>query len=232
MKHPVASYAMRLKGEGDMVYSGDCNSSGALADFALGCGQMLCDIGTPRRLWTPDSPHRHAAQAAQAARSAGASLIMTHFMPGMAQAAATYYIMSLILFVIMRFVCTAMMKYVKAYKLLIGLALLAVMCCLGAMFGKGSFGVYCLMGISGCMSLMFPTIYGFGLTGLGNDTKIGGSFMVMAIAGAAVLTQIQGIVSDQTGSIMAAYVVPAIAFAVIAYYGFFIARKQESGDCM
>ena len=148
------------------------------------------------------------------------------------QAAATYYIMSLILFVTMRFVCTAMMKYVKAYKLLIGLALLAVMCCLGAMFGKGSFGVYCLMGISGCMSLMFPTIYGFGLTGLGNDTKIGGSFMVMAIAGAAVLTQIQGIVSDQTGSIMAAYVVPAVAFAVIAYYGFFIARKQESGDCM
>ena len=65
-----------------------------------------------------------------------------------------------------------------------------------------------------------------------NDIKIGGSFMVMAIAGAAVLTQIQGIVSDQTGSIMAAYVVPAIAFAVIAYYGFFIARKQESGDCM
>ena len=64
------------------------------------------------------------------------------------QAAATYYIMSLILFVIMRFVCTAMMKYVKAYKLLIGLALLAVMCCLGAMFGKGSFGVYCLMSFS------------------------------------------------------------------------------------
>ena len=54
---------------------------------------------------------------------------------------------------------------------------------------------------------MFPTIYGFGLTGLGDDTKIGGSFMVMAIAGAAVLTQIQGIVSDQTGSIMAAYAV-------------------------
>ena len=87
--------------------------------------------------------------------------------------------------------------------------------------------MYCLVAVSACMSLMFPTIYGFGLTGLGNDTKIGGSFMVMAIAGAAVLTQIQGIVSDQTGSIMAAYVVPGIAFAVIAYYGFFIARKQE-----
>ena len=67
----------------------------------------------------------------------------------------------------------------------------------------------------------------FGLTGLGEDTKIGGSGMVMAIAGAALLTQIQGIVSDQTGSIMAAYIVPAVAFAVIAYYGYFIARKQE-----
>lgn len=79
----------------------------------------------------------------------------------------------------------------------------------------------------GCMSLMFPTIYGFGLTGLGEDTKIGGSFMVMAIAGAAVLTQIQGIVSDHSGSIMTAYIVPAVAFAVVAYYGYFIARKQE-----
>jgi FHS family L-fucose permease-like MFS transporter len=142
------------------------------------------------------------------------------------QAAATYYIMSLILFVTMRFLCTGMMKYVKDYKLLIGLAILAVLCCLGAMLGKGSFGVYCLMGISGCMSLMFPTIYGFGLAGLGEDTKIGGSGMVMAIAGAALLTQIQGIVSDRTGSIMTAYIVPAIAFAVVAYYGYFIARKQ------
>ena len=143
------------------------------------------------------------------------------------QAAATYYIMSLVLFVIMRFVCTGLMKYIKAYKLLFTLAVVGVACCLGAMFGKGNFGVYCLMCISGCMSLMFPTIYGFGLSGLGNDTKIGGSGMVMAIAGAAVLTQIQGIVSDQTGSITTAYIVPAIAFAVVAYYGYFIARKQE-----
>ena len=110
---------------------------------------------------------------------------------------------------------------------MIGLALLGCNVLFGCHVRKGSFGVYCLMGISGCMSLMFPTIYGFGLTGLGDDTKIGGSFMVMAIAGAAVLTQIQGIVSDQTGSIMAAYVVPAVAFAVIAYYGFFIARKTR-----
>ena len=78
------------------------------------------------------------------------------------------------------------------------------------------------------MSLMFPTIYGYGLKDLGDDTKIAGSGMVMAIAGAAILTQIQGIISDGTGSIMTAYIVPAFAFSVIAFYSFFIARKQEN----
>lgn len=143
------------------------------------------------------------------------------------QAGATYYIMSLILFVTMRFACTGLMKYFKASRMLTTLALLAVASCLGAMFGEGRFGVYCLMLISGCMSLMFPTIYGIGLKGLGEDTKIGGAGMVMAIAGAALLTQIQGIVSDQAGSIVIAYVVPAVAFAVIACYGIFIASVTE-----
>ena len=143
------------------------------------------------------------------------------------QAGATYYIMSLILFVIMRFVCTWLMRWFRGSHILTAMAVLAVALCVGTMFGKGALGVYCLMGVSGCMSLMFPTIYGFGLYGLGEDTKIGGSGMVMAIAGAAVLTQIQGIVSDQVGSIMVAYVVPAVAFSVIAVYAIFVAPKIE-----
>jgi len=156
------------------------------------------------------------------------TLGITAFIPNTSeQAAATYYIMSLFLFVIMRFVCTWLMKYIKAYKILLVMSLLAVCFSLGAIFGHGRFGVYSLICVSGCLSLMFPTIYGYGLKGLGNDTKIGGSGMVMSIAGAAVLTQIQGIISDHTGSIMAAFIVPAIAFTIIACYSFFIARKQE-----
>lgn len=143
------------------------------------------------------------------------------------QAGATYYIMSLILFVTMRFVCTFLMRWFKGSRILTTMAVLAVVFCFGAIFGKGAFGVYCLMAISGCMSLMFPTIYGFGLYGLGEDTKIGGSGMVMAIAGAAVLTQVQGIVSDQAGSIMVAYIVPAVAFSIIAAYALFVAPKVE-----
>lgn len=143
------------------------------------------------------------------------------------QASATYYIMSLILFVLSRFLCTWLMKWFKPRKMLATVAALGVLCCLGTVFGKGFFGVYCLMGISGCLSLMFPTIYGFGIKGLGEDTKLGGSGMVMAIAGASVLTQIEGILSDQSGSIANAYIVPAVAFAVILYYAAVFCKKQE-----
>jgi FHS family L-fucose permease-like MFS transporter len=144
------------------------------------------------------------------------------------QAGATYYILSLVLFVLGRFICTGLMRFFKPRHLLTALALLAVVCSFVTIYADGWMGVYTLMGISGCMSLMFPTIYGLGMKGLGKDTKIGGAGMVMAIAGAAVLTQIQGIVSDQSGSIKLAYWVPAIAFAIIAYYSAFVARKYSN----
>lgn len=143
------------------------------------------------------------------------------------QAAATYYIISLIFFVMARFICTALMKYFKPGNILSVLAICAVICSLIAIYAEGRFGVYGLMGISGCMSLMFPTIYSTGISGLGDDTKIGGAGMVMAIAGAAVLTQLQGIVSDQSGSIVFAYWIPAIAFIIVAYYGLVVCRKQK-----
>lgn len=148
------------------------------------------------------------------------------------QAGATYYIMSLCLFVIGRFVCTALMKFIKPRHLLTGLAIIAVTCSIIAIYGKGFIGVYSLMAISGCMSLMFPTIYGLGIAGLGEDTKLGGSGMIMAIAGAAFLTQIQGIVSDQSGSIVYSYWIPAVAFMIIGFYAAVIAKKHELKEPM
>jgi len=150
------------------------------------------------------------------------------FLPRTAeQAGATYYILSLVLFVLGRFICTGLMRYIKPRNLLTILAILAVVCSLITIYAEGWIGIYGLMGISGCMSLMFPTIYGLGMRGLGNDTKIGGAGMIMAIAGAAVLTQIQGIVSDESGSIKSAYWVPAIAFLVITYYSAIVSRKKN-----
>ncbi|MBN1910668.1 MAG: L-fucose:H+ symporter permease [Pirellulales bacterium] len=143
------------------------------------------------------------------------------------QVGNTYYLLALIMFVIMRFGCTGLMKFFKPRDLLTALSAIAVALCLITVYSKGFTGIYALVCISGCMSLMFPTIYGMGIAGLGEDTKIGGSGMVMAIAGAAVLTQIQGAVSDQTGSIKLAYLVPAVAFIVIGFYGAVICRRYD-----
>ncbi|MFO7668413.1 MAG: L-fucose:H+ symporter permease [Bacteroidales bacterium] len=142
------------------------------------------------------------------------------------QAGATYYIISLILFVFSRFLCTGLMKFVRPRHLLTTLSILAFLLCMVTIYGEGRFGIYALIGISGCMSLMFPTIYGLGIAGLGEDTKIGGAGMIMAIAGAAFLTQIQGIVSDQSGNIVIAYWVPAVAFVIIAYYAGLVSRNR------
>jgi FHS family L-fucose permease-like MFS transporter len=142
------------------------------------------------------------------------------------QAGATYYIISLILFVFSRFLCTGLMKFVKPRHLLTILSILAFLLSMVTIYGEGRFGIYALIGISGCMSLMFPTIYGLGIAGLGEDTKIGGAGMIMAIAGAAFLTQIQGIVSDQSGNIVIAYWVPAVAFVIITYYAGLVSRNR------
>jgi len=143
------------------------------------------------------------------------------------QAGATYYILSLILFVLGRFVCTWLMKYVKPVNILTSIGVLATIASIITVYGDGFLGIYSLMSISGFMSAMFPTIYGLGMRNLGEDTKIAGSGMVMAIAGAALLTQIQGILSDQAGSIKFAYWVPAVAFFIITVYSLTIARKTS-----
>ena len=137
-----------------------------------------------------------------------------------------YYIISLIGFVTSRFICTALMKFFKPHTMLMTLAFVAIACCLGTVYIQGAAGVYALIGISACMSLMFPTIFGMGVYGLGEDTKMGGAGMVMAIAGAALLTQMQGWLSDSMG-IRMAYWVPAVAFLIIAYYAAVVCRNDD-----
>ena len=132
--------------------------------------------------------------------------------------ASSYYLAALVLFLLSRFVCTYLMRFVTPRKLLVSLAVFAMILTATAMAAGGHVGVYALVGISGCMSLMFPTIYGLGLQGLGQDTKIGGSGLIMAILGGAVLTGVQGQISDATGSINTAFVVPLLCFGVVVYF--------------
>lgn len=138
---------------------------------------------------------------------------------------STYYMAALILFTLSRFICTALMKIIRPKNLLTVLSSLAIILTLIVITSGGYVGVTALVGISGCMSLMFPTIYGLGIRGLGKDTKIGGSGLIMAILGGALLTAVQGQVSDATSSINFAYIVPLICFIVIVFYSAFVPHK-------
>lgn len=141
--------------------------------------------------------------------------------------AATTYLISIIGFTLARFVFTALMKYIHPSKLLMGAAFAAIVCTVVTMMSTGFIGVVALICISICMSLMFPTIYGTAMNKLGDDAKIGGSGLIMAILGGAVLTAIQGLVSDQT-DINWAYIVPLFCFIVVAAYGWWTSRLPEN----
>jgi FHS family L-fucose permease-like MFS transporter len=78
------------------------------------------------------------------------------------------------------------------------------------------------------MSLMFPTIFALGLKELGPNTKLGGSLLVMAIVGGAVLTPIMGLISEKTHSLAIAYSVPLLAYMVIALYSFWGSRPRHA----
>ncbi len=140
--------------------------------------------------------------------------------------ASSYYIAALVLFTVSRFICTGLMSAFSPGKILITLAVLAMALTGIVMISDGMLGVIALVGISGCMSLMFPTIYGLGLRGLKGDTKIGGSGQIMAILGGAVLTAVMGQVSDGTGSIHLSFIVPLICFVVVTIYGVISLQKK------
>jgi len=133
--------------------------------------------------------------------------------------ASTYYIAALVLFTAARFGSTWLMNYVKSSTLLTVLSGVALALTATVMLGGGYVGVVALVGISGCMSMMFPTIFGLAVRGLGADAKIGGSGLIMAIMGGAALPAVQGLISDATGSIPLAYGVPLVCFLVTAAYG-------------
>jgi len=84
-----------------------------------------------------------------------------------------------------------------------------------------------LVSISACLSLMFPTIYGIALEGLGEDTKLGAAGLVMAILGGAIMPLFQAAIIDSAG-VVVSYIVPAICFLLVGGYGYFDMRAKKS----
>jgi len=142
--------------------------------------------------------------------------------------AQMYNMVAMGIFVCSRFICTALLKYFSPGGLLMALALGGLGLVSGTIFIKGMFGLYCLVGVSACMSLMFPTIYGIALKGLGDDAKLGAAGLIMAIGGGCLMPPMQGWIMDQNAinlgfmtlsSTRASFVLPLICFVVIAIFG-------------
>lgn len=130
---------------------------------------------------------------------------------------ANYLLISLVLFMLGRFVATALMLKIKPSVLMLAYALINVLLCALAVAVPNSLGMWALVATSFFMSLMFPTIFALSVKDLGAHSKAGSSLVIMAIIGGAALTALMGFVSD-ISSIHTAVIVPLVCFAVIAAY--------------
>jgi FHS family L-fucose permease-like MFS transporter len=145
---------------------------------------------------------------------------MKQYTPVSEKTAANYIIYSLVAMLVGRFVSTPLMKFISPSRLLgiYGAANVVLMAV--AVTHPGMLGAWAIVGGSFFLSIMFPTIFALGLKGLGENTKLGGSMLVMAIVGGAFFPLVLGAISRSTGSMAMAYLVPLFCFAGVSLYGF------------
>jgi FHS family L-fucose permease-like MFS transporter len=147
--------------------------------------------------------------------------------------AQMYNIVAMSLFLCSRFISTFLMKYVNSRLLLAIFGCGAALCALGAILIVGMAGLYCLVGISFFMSLMFPTIYGIALEDVDpQDATLGAAFLVMAIVGGALMPPLQGMIIDQQTifshpAVNVSFVLPLICFLFIIAYGYRTILKRQ-----
>ncbi len=134
-----------------------------------------------------------------------------------------YNIVAMVLFCLMRFVNIYLMKYFKPGRLLAFFAAVALVLLCGVILLGGRTGMCCLVAVSACMSLMFPTIYGIALGGVREDTEVGSAGLIMAILGGSLLPAVQAVIIDSDvqvlPSVNLSFVVPALCFVVVMLYG-------------
>ncbi|MDE7376227.1 MAG: L-fucose:H+ symporter permease [Muribaculaceae bacterium] len=150
--------------------------------------------------------------------------------------AQKYNIIAMCLFCCSRFICTFLMRFVNAGRLLGILAVAGGALVLGVIFIDGRVGLWCLVCVSACMSLMFPTIYGIALGKVSmEDAKFGAAGLIMSILGGSVLPPLQSLIIDQKTVLglpaeNASFVVPFICFIVVAVYGFVMVKHLRSSN--
>ena len=136
-----------------------------------------------------------------------------------------FNIVAMVLFTISRFVCTWLLKFMAPGRLLSILAIVAASALGGVILFTDRNGIYCLVTVSACMSLMFPTIYGIALRGVGDNVKFAGAGLIMAILGGSVFPPIQALIIDLDITLLGipstniSFIIPLICFCAVAIYG-------------
>lgn len=153
--------------------------------------------------------------------------------------AQSYNIAAMVIFVVSRFLCTYLLKFVNAGALLAVLAVVGAVLIIGVVTVRGPAGLYCLVAVSACMSLMFPTIYGLALADLGDDAKLGSAGLICAIGGGCFMPPLQAAVMDGQGlelgmlaisATRVSFVLPLVCFLVIAAYGAAMIKSRPAAN--
>lgn len=190
--------------------------------YVLGVVAQILNVGAQIMCWT--YIYQYAEAIAMDAVTAG-----------------YYQMAAFILFTVGRAIGTYMLRFISSGKLLLYFAILAAVCVGGVILIEGMFGLYCLVGVSFCMSVMFPTIYGIALNDLTEEqSKVGSAGLIMAIVGGALMPKLQGMIIDLGGNGVAdtqilgvsevnfSFVLPMFCFAYIAWYGSYIFKYHEA----
>ena len=136
-----------------------------------------------------------------------------------------FNIAAMAFFTVSRFICTFFLRYIQPGRLLCILAICAISFTGGVIFFPDRNGMYCLVAVSACMSLMYPTIYGIALRGVGENVKVAGAGLIMAVLGGSVFPPLQAMIIDADITMLGisstnlSFIVPLICFVVIAVYG-------------
>lgn len=153
--------------------------------------------------------------------------------------AAQFYLYAIVLYIACRWICTWLIKMVNPALLLTLFAAAGIATTLGTIYLPAPQSIWALIGISGCMSLMFPTIYGIALEGLGEEVKLGAAGLIMAILGGALLPTVMGhcidtatfavwlpAFSGEEAAVRSSFFIPAACFVIVAAYGLSTLRRH------
>jgi len=156
--------------------------------------------------------------------------------------ATTYVVASTVCFLSARWICTFLMRYIASAKLMFIFASIGIVACTGAIILDGMPGLYCLVGVSFAMSLMFPTIYGLALSGMGDEAKLGSAGLILGIVGGALMPPLQGLIVDMGGKglsdikllgfipeIRFSFVLPLLCLVFVALYSIRAYNRVQKG---